>query len=216
MKMCRGVVRIKRNRFPEMRDGLIGRLVKHGQQKTDAIFRSSRLRLGFRRLGQSLERILLVSLADRLLGSRRPVRSGLRLQQHGSSKTQQADSDSFHSMHIIGVGECMRRNVLFLIAALLLPVTLSADNLGFVEQKFSYIHFENGKWARTEQLPCYVYTAQQDGATVNVLRIGASNLVPFRATKGLKVTICGSVAAFDEGFETNMPQPTGGMGRPMH
>lgn len=111
----------------------------------------------------------------------------------------------------------MTRNILFLIAALLLPVSLSADSLGFIEQKFSYIHFENGKWARTEQLPCYIYTAQQNGATVKVLRIGASNLVPFKATaKGLKVTVCGSVAAFDEGFETNMPHLTGGAPRPMH
>ncbi|HEX7360937.1 MAG TPA: hypothetical protein VF283_10635 [Bryobacteraceae bacterium] len=109
----------------------------------------------------------------------------------------------------------MKRNALLFLAVLLLPVTLSADILGFVEQKFSYIHFENGKWARTEQLPCYTYTAQQDGASVKVLRIGTSNLVPFKATKGLKVTVCGSVAAFDEGFETNMPQPTEGVRRPM-
>jgi hypothetical protein len=95
---------------------------------------------------------------------------------------------------------------LFLIAALLLIARIcGADTLGFVEQKFSDLHFEKGKWSRTVQLPCYTYTAVADGATVEVLRFGMSNLVPFKATKGLKVTVCGSIAAFDEGFEAGLP-----------
>lgn len=88
---------------------------------------------------------------------------------------------------------------------LLCGLTLSADTLGFVEQKFSYVNFDRGAWDRTAHLPCYVYTARQDGAVVEVLRIGASNLVPFKAAKGLTVTICGSTAAFDEGFEAGTP-----------
>jgi len=63
-----------------------------------------------------------------------------------------------------------------------------ADTLGFVEQKFSYLNFEKGKWSRSVQLPCYTYAALEDAATVNVLRIGMGNLVPFKAAKGLKVT----------------------------
>lgn len=91
------------------------------------------------------------------------------------------------------------------LALLLLSLTLSADTLGFIEQKFSYLSFERGKWDRAAQLPCYVYSARQDGAIVEVLRIGASNLVPFKAVKGLTVTICGSTATFDEGFEAGIP-----------
>ena len=91
------------------------------------------------------------------------------------------------------------------LGCLLLAALLGADTLGFVEQKFSDIHFEKGKWSRTVQLPCYTYTAQVDGAVVEVLRFGMGNLVPFKATKGLKVTVCGSIAAFDEGFETGPP-----------
>ena len=90
-------------------------------------------------------------------------------------------------------------------ALLLCALTLSADTLGFVEQKFSYVSFDHGAWDRTAQLPCYVYTARQDGATVEVMRIGSSNLVPFTAARGLTVTICGSTAAFDEGFEAGTP-----------
>jgi hypothetical protein len=93
----------------------------------------------------------------------------------------------------------------FLIASLLLPAILGADTLGFVEQKFSDLHFEKGKWTRTAQVPCYSYTALSDGATVEVLRIGMGNLVPFKAKKGLTVSVCGSVAAFDEGFQTGTP-----------
>ncbi len=99
----------------------------------------------------------------------------------------------------------MRLAALILLGYLLLSVTMGADTLGFVEQKFSDIHFEKGKWSRTTQLPCYTYTAQVDGAVVEVLRFGMGNLVPFKATKGLKVTVCGSIAAFDEGFETGPP-----------
>lgn len=99
----------------------------------------------------------------------------------------------------------MRVTGLVFLGYLLLSVTMGADTLGFVEQKFSDIHFEKGKWSRTVQLPCYTYTAQVDGAVVEVLRFGMGNLVPFKATKGLKVTVCGSIAAFDEGFETGPP-----------
>lgn len=91
------------------------------------------------------------------------------------------------------------------IACLLLAGTLGADTLGFVEQKFSDLHFEKGKWSRTVQAPCFSYTALVDGATVEVLRIGMGNLVPFKAKQGLTVNVCGSVAAFDEGFQTGTP-----------
>jgi hypothetical protein len=91
------------------------------------------------------------------------------------------------------------------IGVLLLTTTGFADTLGFVEQKFSHLNFEKGKWSRSVQMPCYTYTAIEDGATVDVLRIGMSNLVPFRAVKGLKVSVCGSTAAFDEGFEASAP-----------
>jgi hypothetical protein len=95
----------------------------------------------------------------------------------------------------------------FMIALLLLSATLGADTLGFVEQKFSDLHFEKGKWSRSVELPCYTYVAQADGATVEVLRIANGNLVPFKARKGLTVTVCGSIAAFDEGFQTGAPIP---------
>jgi hypothetical protein len=99
----------------------------------------------------------------------------------------------------------MKRTTSALFVSLLFLTTLGADTLGFVEQKFSDLHFEKGRWSRTVQLPCYTYTAQVDGAVVEVLRFGMGNLVPFKAAKGLKVTVCGSVAAFDEGFETGPP-----------
>ena len=95
-------------------------------------------------------------------------------------------------------------------ALFLLALTLSADTLGFVEQKFSYLSFDRGAWDRTAQLPCYIYTARQDGAVVEVLRIGSGNLVPFKATKGLTVTVCGDTASFDEGFEAGTPIAGGG------
>ena len=99
----------------------------------------------------------------------------------------------------------MRRNIFTLVGWWFLSATLGADTLGFVQQKFGDIHFQKGKWGRTAQLPCYVYAALEDGATVDVLRYGMGNLVPFKATKGLRVTVCGDVAAFDEGFETGAP-----------
>jgi hypothetical protein len=100
------------------------------------------------------------------------------------------------------------------IGALLSLWTLSAGTLGFVQQYFSDIHFEKGKWDRTAQLPCFTYAATENGATVEVLRIGTNNLVPFRATKGLKVTVCGNTAAFDEGFETGLPLPKAAVEKP--
>lgn len=91
------------------------------------------------------------------------------------------------------------------LGLLLFTAAMGADTLGFLEQKFSDLHFEKKKWSRTVELPCYNYTALADGAVVEVLRFGTGNLVPFKATKGLKVSVCGSVAAFDEGFETGPP-----------
>ena len=92
-----------------------------------------------------------------------------------------------------------------LTVLLLFTLTLRADTQGFIEQKFSYLTFERGKWDRTAQLPCYIYSAKENGAVVEVLRIGASNLVPFKAAKGLAVKVCGDAAAFDEGFEAGAP-----------
>jgi hypothetical protein len=100
------------------------------------------------------------------------------------------------------------------IGALFLSSTLFADTLGFVEQKFSYLHFDQGRWTRFVQLPCQTYTANENGAVVEVLRMGSSNLVPFKAAKGLKVTVCGSTAAFDEGFEAGTPTPANPARRP--
>jgi hypothetical protein len=82
-----------------------------------------------------------------------------------------------------------------------IALNLFGEPLGFIEQKFNSINFEKSKWSRTEKLPCYVYEAKENGATVEIMRAGTSNLVPFRASKGLTVTICGSTAALDEGFE---------------
>jgi hypothetical protein len=102
--------------------------------------------------------------------------------------------------------ECAAKAIgLALFGTLLLSLTLLADNLGFFEQKFTAVTFEKGKWSRDVKLPCYAYTATEDGAIVEVLRLGTGSLVPFKATKGLKVTICGSTAAFDEGFEAGKP-----------
>ena len=83
----------------------------------------------------------------------------------------------------------------------LVSLGLFGETLGFLEQKFNSINFEKGKWTRTEKLPCYIYEAKENNAVVEVMRAGTSNLVPFRAGKGLTVTVCGSTAAFDEGFE---------------
>ena len=99
----------------------------------------------------------------------------------------------------------------FKVGLLLLgsAVVSVADPLGWFEQKFSAINFETHKWTRTLEPSCRVYTAVEDGAHVDVLRIGTNNLVAFRATKGLKVSICGSTASFDEGFDAlgNVVQP---------
>jgi hypothetical protein len=93
-----------------------------------------------------------------------------------------------------------------LAALLLISTTLGADTLGFVEQKFSAINFEKGKWTRTAEHPCYSYTSTSEGAVVEVLRYGMGNLVPFKATKrALTATVCGDVIAFEEGFETGAP-----------
>jgi hypothetical protein len=101
-----------------------------------------------------------------------------------------------------------------LLAFLVLSVSLGADTLGYVEQKFSAINFEKGKWTRAGQPPCYSYTAKVDGASVEVLRYGTSNLVPFKAKEGISVTVCGDTAAFDEGFETGTPIPAKSGERP--
>jgi hypothetical protein len=85
--------------------------------------------------------------------------------------------------------------------AALLSLSLFGDTLGFIEQRFVSLNFEKGKWDRTEKSACYVYAAKENGAQVEVMRYGTSNLVAFRAPKGLAVTVCGSIAAFDEGFE---------------
>ncbi len=103
----------------------------------------------------------------------------------------------------------MRLKTFVFLGYLLFSTMIAADTLGFVEQKFSDLHFERMKWSRSVQLPCYTYTALEDGAVVEVLRIGLGNLVPLKATKGLKVTVCGSTAAFDEGFETSSPASKG-------
>jgi hypothetical protein len=103
----------------------------------------------------------------------------------------------------------MRVLASIVLGILWLSIPLSADTLGFVEQKFSDLHFERGQWSRFPQTPCYTYTASVDGAIVDVLRIGMGNFVPFKATKGLRVMVCGSVAAFDEGFETGLPGGAG-------
>jgi len=108
----------------------------------------------------------------------------------------------------------MKIRTLISIGALFSFSTLSAGTQGFVQQYFSDIHFEKGKWDRTVQLPCFTYAATENGASVEVLRIGTNNLVPFRATKGLKVTVCGSTAAFDEGFETGLPLPKAALEKP--
>jgi len=107
----------------------------------------------------------------------------------------------------MGARGLVKIQTLISLGVLLSFSTLRAGTQGFVEQYFSDIHFEKGKWDRTVQLPCFTYAATENGASVEVLRIGTNNLVPFRATKGLKVTVCGNTAAFDEGFETGLPLP---------
>jgi hypothetical protein len=88
------------------------------------------------------------------------------------------------------------------VTGAILALGLFGQTLGFLEQKFNSINFEKAKWSRTEKPPCYVYTAKESNALVEIMRFGTSNLVPFRANQeGLTVTVCGSTAAFDEGFE---------------
>ena len=99
----------------------------------------------------------------------------------------------------------MSRKAWLFVTAALVSGTLCADTLGFFEQRFSAINFEKSKWTRTEENSCRTYTALENGATVDVMRYGTNNQVPFRALKNLKVTICGSTAAFDEGFEAEIP-----------
>ena len=70
--------------------------------------------------------------------------------------------------------------------ALFLVMALRADTLGYVEQKFTDLHFEKGKWARSSQSPCFAYEATEDGATVEVLLYGMGNLVPFKAKRGFR------------------------------
>jgi hypothetical protein len=89
----------------------------------------------------------------------------------------------------------------------LTSILFAGAPLGFVEQRFAYLHFEKDKWTRAAQPPCYIYTAREDNATVELLGIGSSDLVPFRAKKGLTVTACGEVAALEEGFETGAVTP---------
>lgn len=95
----------------------------------------------------------------------------------------------------------MRINVVG-VAALLFSFGMGAETLGYIEQKFNSINFEKGKWARTEKAACYLYTAKQSDAQVEIMRFGSSNLVSFRASKeGLTVTVCADTAVFEEGFE---------------
>jgi hypothetical protein len=95
----------------------------------------------------------------------------------------------------------MRSSNKFIGITALLSLSLFGETLGFIEQRFVSLNFEKGKWNRTEKSSCYVYAAKEDGALVEVMRYGTSNLVPFRGSKGLTVTVCASTAAFDEGFE---------------
>ena len=88
-----------------------------------------------------------------------------------------------------------------MLRLLLFSSMFLSDRLGLFEQRFSSINFERGQWSRMVEQPCRTYTALENGATVNVLRIGSSSLVAFKASKGAKVTVCNSTAAFDEGFE---------------
>jgi hypothetical protein len=108
----------------------------------------------------------------------------------------------------------MKIRTLTSIGLLLCACDVFAGTLGYVEQYFSDVHFEKGKWDRSLQLPCIAYTATENGAVVEIMRIGTNNSVPFRATKGLKVTVCGNTAALDEGFETGVIAPLPGIQKP--
>lgn len=80
----------------------------------------------------------------------------------------------------------MRRKTLALMGALLFSSMLCADTLGFFEQKFSAINFERGKWTRTVQLPCYTYTATENAAAVEVLRVGTAKPRPLQGKARVK------------------------------
>ncbi len=108
----------------------------------------------------------------------------------------------------------MKTKVWLIVSLVLAPNLLGGETLGFVEQKFSDLHFDKGKWSRSAELPCFTYTALEDGAVVEVLRIGMGNLVPFKANKGMKVTVCNSTAAFEEGFEAGGPTQNAGTRKP--
>jgi hypothetical protein len=54
--------------------------------------------------------------------------------------------------------------------ALFFAMALRADTLGYVQQKFTDLHFEKGKWARSSQLPCFAYEATEDEAPIEILR----------------------------------------------
>jgi len=95
----------------------------------------------------------------------------------------------------------MRTSSKWIGIATLLSFGLFGETLGFIQQRFVSLNFEKGKWERAEKASCYVYSARENGALVEVMRYGTSNLVAFRASKGLTVIVCGSTAAFDEGFE---------------
>ena len=99
----------------------------------------------------------------------------------------------------------MLRIVAFVLGAGLTIPALAGETLGFFEQRFSAINFQKNKWTRAEELPCLTYTAAENGSTVEVMRFGTNNMVQFKATRGLKVAVCGSTAAFEEGFEAEIP-----------
>ena len=101
----------------------------------------------------------------------------------------------------------MRTKLISIVAAVFC-FAASGETLGYLEQKFNSINFEKGKWIRSEKAACWVYTAKESNASVEIMRFGTSNLVLFRAGKEhLTVTVCGSTAAFDEGFEARTKQP---------
>ena len=85
---------------------------------------------------------------------------------------------------------------------LFFTVTLFADTLGFVEQKFSHLNFEKGKWSRTGKCPV-TRTLRPRTAPRLMSWIRHEQPGAFPATKGLRVIVCGSTAAFDEGFEAS-------------
>ncbi len=91
----------------------------------------------------------------------------------------------------------------FICMAALLSLGLSSgETLGYLEQKFNSINFEKGKWTRVQKDQCFLYTATEANASVEIMRYGTSNLVLFSASrKGLDIFVCDDTAALDEGFE---------------